>query len=106
MFHESVTYPADAGYPFAVVAKRYWIEAFDENASDPEALTLIFLHSTSFHKETWEPTLTHLFRLLAGSSRAGKIREAWALDCPNHGEAAALNEAVFNRPEYRQSCEC
>ncbi|KAF9498343.1 hypothetical protein BDN71DRAFT_1443681 [Pleurotus eryngii] len=106
MFQESVTYPADESYPFAVVAKRYWTKAFDENTNDSEALTLIFLHSTSFHKETWEPTLTHLFHLLAGSSRVGKIREAWALDCPNHGEAAALNEAVFNRPEYRQSFTC
>ncbi|KAF4600442.1 hypothetical protein EYR38_005070 [Pleurotus pulmonarius] len=106
MFQESVTYPADESYPFAVVAKRYWTEAFEANASDPEAPTLIFLHSTSFHKETWEPTLTHLFHLLAGSSRAGKIREAWALDCPNHGEASAINEAVFNRPENRQSFTC
>ncbi|KAJ8508417.1 hypothetical protein ONZ45_g9309 [Pleurotus djamor] len=104
MLQETVIYAADATYPFSIVAKRYWTPACQRNAFDPDALTLIFLHSTSFHKEIWEPTLQHLFDLVANSSI--RIREAWALDCPNHGEAAALNEEVLQKAEYRQSFTC
>ena len=35
-----------------------------------------------------------------------KIKEAWAIDCPNHGEAAALNEEMLMRPEYSNHCKC
>ncbi|KAL0948892.1 hypothetical protein HGRIS_009008 [Hohenbuehelia grisea] len=106
MLQESITYPPSDGYPFYILAKRYWLPAFEANASDPEALTLILLHSTSFHKEAWEPSLEDLFQL-ASRQKTVKIREAWTLDCPNHGDAAQLNDEVFkNDVEHRQNFTC
>jgi len=56
-------------------------------------LTLIFLHSTSFPKEIWEPTIE---QLLQGQNRwKTRIREAYAIDCPNHGVAAVLNDGLL-----------
>ncbi|KAG5637908.1 hypothetical protein H0H81_002736 [Sphagnurus paluster] len=80
------------GYPLATTAKRYWLPELAANADDPDALTLVLLHSTSFHKETWEPSLEKLLKLSAQQGSRVSIREAWAIDCPNHGEAGHLNE--------------
>lgn len=44
-------------------------------------------------KETWEPTVEDLFQLDSGML----VREAWGLDCQNHGEACTLNEAILSR---------
>ncbi len=52
-----VIYPADADYPFYITAKRYLPNAANPGIRDTDAVTLILLHSTSFHKEIWEPTL-------------------------------------------------
>lgn len=38
-----------------------------------------------------EPTISHLFKL----DKQNTIREAWTVDCQNHGEAAILNEKVL-----------
>ncbi|KAH9911586.1 Alpha/Beta hydrolase protein [Fomitopsis serialis] len=81
-------------YPLLVTAKRYSLPGY--TCEDPDALTLILTHGTGYHKEQWEPTLEHLFESLA-PSRAGeaspvKIRDVWAIDCPNHGDSAVLNE--------------
>ena len=114
MLEQSVTLdPHDesgdgSGYPFFITAKRYWIPAFESNNNDPTAITLIFLHATSFHKETWEPTIERVFRLaLSRDSRLHnvKIREAWAIDCPNHGESALLNEKTLQQPEFLYKCQ-
>ena len=43
-------------------------------------------------KETWEPVLTELAQLDAESSL---VKEAWAIDCPNSGESALLNEKLL-----------
>ncbi|RDB20315.1 Abhydrolase domain-containing protein mpaH [Hypsizygus marmoreus] len=94
------------GYPLFTTAKRYWLPELEVHASDPEALTLILLHGTSFHKETWEPSLEHLLKLSIQPGSFVKIREAWALDCPNHGEAGHLNEPMLNLPEYRNNYTC
>ncbi|KAI0269361.1 Alpha/Beta hydrolase protein [Gloeopeniophorella convolvens] len=103
---ESVALPPSHGYPFYITAKVYTCSALP-HASDSDAATLIFLHSTSFHKETWEPTLTRLFELVASGAAAHlKIREAWAIDCPNHGEASVLNHDVLQDPRYKQSMGC
>ena len=78
--------------------------------------TLVLLHSTSFCKESWEPVLEALFCTLEASglrlgARSGveegtvhvrkgvKVREAWSVDCPNHGEAAVVNEVVLGDPK-------
>lgn len=48
-------------------------------------------HGTGLHKELWEPTLEHLYAR-ARRGDGPRIREAWALDAPNHGASAVLNE--------------
>ena len=87
-----------------MTAKRYWDpELFSE---DPDALTAVFTHGTGFHKEQWEPTFDDLVSLLKGSGHAGKrIREFWSLDCPNHGDAAILNERELEYG-YEVFCTC
>jgi len=83
-------------YPFLVTAKRYW----DPSSSREDGNTLIFAHGTGFHKEQWEPTIMHLFTLFK-TRNAFPVREAWAVDCPNHGEAFLLNEATIFRCDYQ-----
>ncbi|KAJ6473131.1 hypothetical protein C8R45DRAFT_1163627, partial [Mycena sanguinolenta] len=104
MLEESVTYEPGGGYPLYLTAKRYWLPTFEANASDPAALTLLLLHSTSFHKETWIPTLDAIFTKSKDSPV--KIREAWCLDCPNHGESAQMNAALLLRPEFFLNFSC
>jgi len=114
MIIDAVTYPPRDGYPLFITAKRYTLPEFDAYKEDRDALTLIFLHSTASHKESWEATLEKVFSLaLCGieegkkkrSSEVVKIREAWCLDCPNHGASAMLNERVLQTPEYYLSCK-
>ncbi|KAJ3788256.1 Alpha/beta hydrolase fold-1 [Lentinula aff. detonsa] len=105
MLEEAVTYPPHDGYPLFLTAKRYWIPEFDIYAEDPEAWTLILLHSTASHKESWEPTLERLFHC-AGRDKSVKIREAWCLDCPNHGASGHLNERALQTPEYYLNFTC
>ena len=95
MLVEPYTLQPSAGYALFITAKRYWIPEFEGNASNPSAQTLIVLHSTSFHKETWEPALEDLFQLAAQCGSKVIIREAWAIDCPNHGESASLNRRAL-----------
>ena len=92
-------------YPLFITAKRYWIPEFEGNASSPSAQTLIVLHSTSFHKESWEPALEDLFQLASQSGNKTNIREAWAIDCPNHGESANLNHRALSDPGFAK-CMC
>lgn len=99
---ESYVFDPRPRYPLVVTAKRYWHpELFSEG---PDALTIIFTHGTGFHKEQWEPTFEDLVSLLEGSGNAGKrIREFWSLDCPNHGDAAVLNEEELSYG-YEEVC--
>lgn len=51
-------------------------------------------------KEQWEPVIEYLFEAQAAKEAAHRIREAWAFDWQNHGDAAVLNrEALKDRPE-------
>ncbi|EPS93424.1 hypothetical protein FOMPIDRAFT_1170528 [Fomitopsis schrenkii] len=79
-------------YPFLITAKRYTAPACVPE--DTDALTLVFAHGTGYHKEHWEPTLEHIFEHATRDGRV-KIRDAWAIDCPNHGDAAVLNERTL-----------
>jgi len=99
-------------YPYAVTAKRYWETippTLDE--TDPSALTIILAHATGMHKESFEPVLEKLFELASaglvsdGGKQKIKIREAWAIDCINHGEAATLNEKRLPT-KLKEVCEC
>ncbi|KZT01620.1 alpha/beta-hydrolase [Laetiporus sulphureus 93-53] len=96
-------------YPLLITAKCYWVP---ELASDaPDALTLIVTHGTGYHKEQWEPTFEYLYEHLArAGNKAVRIRDIWSIDCPNHGDAAVLNEKtlqwgyhIFNWEEYARA---
>ncbi|KAJ7099440.1 Alpha/beta hydrolase fold-1 [Mycena belliarum] len=82
-------------YPLLLTAKRYWDPA-SPYSDDPAALTLVLTHGTGFHKELYEPTIEDLYRL----GPSAKIREVWALDAPNHGDAAVLNEQALRSACY------
>jgi hypothetical protein len=104
MLQQSVTYAPQNGYPFHITAKRYWSRRPTFDVDDPKALTLILLHATGFHKETWEPSLERIFDLALQGDGTLKIREAWAIECPNHGVSAQLNESVLQQPPFRHNC--
>lgn len=98
MLVESIICPPTSSYPLHIAAKRYsahyvsGVTGQQCSGCDNE-LTLIFLHSTSFPKEIWEPTIEYL---LQGENRwRTRIREAYAIDCPNHGVAAVLNDGLL-----------
>ena len=99
--HHSYTLPPTPDYPLSIIAKRYWLPN-GSNTENPAAQTLIVLHSTSFHKETWEPTLQDLFELVSQSNTDSEvlIRDAWAVECPNHGESAILNNQALKDPQF------
>ncbi|KAJ3814771.1 hypothetical protein EV368DRAFT_44601 [Lentinula lateritia] len=70
-----------------------------------QGLVLLMAHGTGYHKEHWEPTIEHLYSLESefASTKTPPtltIRECWAVDVQNHGEAAVLNEQVTReKPE-------
>ncbi|KAI1790038.1 Alpha/beta hydrolase fold-1 [Ganoderma leucocontextum] len=78
-----------------VVADRYYLHA---NVSNEDGVTLVLAHCSSGHKEQWLPTVTKLLDLCSRSPSLQprwRIREAWALDAPNHGDSAILNRAAL-----------
>ncbi len=93
---ESYVFDPRPDFPLVSTAKRYWKAG---SSHDPNGVTLIFTHGTGFHKEQWEPTIEELYR------RAGvPIREVWAIDAPNHGDAALLNYETL-KWGYQRVCE-
>ncbi|TFK86474.1 alpha/beta-hydrolase [Polyporus arcularius HHB13444] len=59
-----------------------------------DRVSLLFLHGVSYHKETWIPTIEHLFDMQANTPQSGfAVIEAWAIDSPSHGQSAILNDA-------------
>ncbi|KAL1743644.1 Alpha/beta hydrolase fold-1 [Schizophyllum fasciatum] len=91
-------------YPLLVSVKRYWDPATSSDA--PDALTPVWTHATGFHNEVSEPVMEDLCAL-----PGLQIRDMWAIECPNHGASAALNERelqfgyepVFGWTEYARS---
>lgn len=80
---------ASEDFPYHITAKRYTDLAND--SANPTGITLILSHATGMHKECWEPILEHLFDV----NPPLHIKEAWSIDCINHGEAAVLNEEIL-----------
>jgi len=98
MLHEKITLEPVDTCPFFVVGKRYWQDHSAAQGNNSLALTLICLHSTSFHKETWEATIEDLFALQAqDTKKTVVIQDVWAIDCPNHGESALLNKELMKK---------
>lgn len=98
---ESIVLPPDMNekgedYPFFIAAKKYSLREIDRPNEGKTPVTILALHSTSFHKETWEPTLEALFEaiVLWGAEKV-EVREVWAVDCPNHGHSGVLNEEIL-----------
>lgn len=97
---EEFVFDPRPNYPFVITAKRYRASnnpsqyscSFDKFSDD--GITLILTHCIGGHKELWEPTLDHLWSLLSENG-GPRVREAWAIDWPNHGEAAVLNEKTL-----------
>lgn len=94
-------------YQLQLSVKRYWHS--DHCSTDDDALTLVFSHCAGGHKEQWEPTLEHLFNLVGRNSNV-KIREAWSIDAPEHGDSAILNDHLLTqamdwRPEFSLTWE-
>ncbi|KAK7038430.1 CN hydrolase domain-containing protein [Favolaschia claudopus] len=104
-----------------MTAKRY---TSIESAANTRGLTFVFLHgigartcslssasltkglrslisicSSPQDKEQWEVVIEEMFRLQQDKPPQLRMREAWALDRPNHGDAAVLNseELLRNR---------
>jgi hypothetical protein len=112
LLKDTIIYQPHRGYPLHITANRYYCRPRPGHnvEDDPDALTLICLHSTSFHKETWEPTLARLFQLAAEqvkgkNDRCVNIREAWAIEAPNHGTSGCLNQDALLLPEYHNNCK-
>lgn len=97
---QSYVFDARPHYPLLISVNRYWVPEFE--SKDADAATLVLAHATGFHKELWEPVLEDLYNQVAVSSGTDssasnlKIRDAWAIDCPNHGESAVLNEETLS----------
>ncbi|KAF8463982.1 Alpha/beta hydrolase fold-1 [Gautieria morchelliformis] len=108
---ESHTFDWRPNYPLVVCAKRYqYTDGFSDPPVPNDGYTAILAHGTGFHGEQWEPTLERLFELSRGHGRepepeqysdssgsALAFREAWSVECPNHGDGAVLNDAVLQR---------
>ncbi|KAF8869615.1 hypothetical protein CPB85DRAFT_797278 [Mucidula mucida] len=77
-------------------AKRYW-----KGTAAEGGITLVCAHCTTSHKEAYEPFIEDLYEALP----TGFIREVWAVEHPNHGEAAVINEATLLAVPYSQQCE-
>lgn len=95
LLSQSYVFDPRPNYPHLITAKRYWKSIpTSQVLKDPDAFTLIFAHGTGFHKEHFEATLEDLYKCVQNhpGHSSIKIREAWTIDCPNHGEAAFLNE--------------
>ncbi|KAJ6511479.1 alpha/beta-hydrolase [Mycena vitilis] len=82
-----------------ICAKRY------SPAQRPEgkrSVALMFTPNVGTHRETWQTAIEKLFDIQDASSTVPDvaISEAWALEYPNHGRAAIINEyALLNRPQ-------
>ncbi|KAF9475154.1 hypothetical protein BDN70DRAFT_884048 [Pholiota conissans] len=87
---KATTYTCDPrpAYKFQVTAVRYTPEY---PAAD--GVTLVLAHGNATHKETYSAMLSFLFDLTDSTRQHPPlIREAWSIECPNHGESAELNE--------------
>ncbi|KAJ7471609.1 Alpha/beta hydrolase fold-1 [Mycena galericulata] len=88
------TLAPSSAYPFHIDAVQYVPEQSYSNG-----LTLLFLHATNTHKESYEPVLLHLLR----QPLRIRIRDAWCIENPNHGSSAVKNRALLDTPEYRDN---
>ncbi|KIY49680.1 hypothetical protein FISHEDRAFT_65118 [Fistulina hepatica ATCC 64428] len=89
------TFDPRPDYPLQCTVKRHWDPA-SPHLVNPDAYTLILSHGTSFHKEQWEPALDDFYALVRDGHNRLPIRDAWVIECPNHGDSAELNEKALD----------
>ncbi|TFY55492.1 hypothetical protein EVJ58_g8217 [Rhodofomes roseus] len=91
------------GEPFVTLAKRYTpLQALPAafpptsgiRAHPTNACTLVLAHALGYHKETWEPVISHLFSQALADESGPNITEIWTFDSPDHGESAPLNRSI------------
>lgn len=87
-------------FPFVSTMKRY-----PNLGDDQKGFTLILTHGTGFPKEVWEPVIERIFVTENARPNGLRIREAWTIDAPNHGDAAALNADLLRSGAYDLTCE-
>ncbi|KAJ7759148.1 alpha/beta-hydrolase [Mycena metata] len=58
-------------------------------------VALVFAHCVGTHKETWVPVIEQLYQFQSCATSRVTISEAWSMDSPNHGEAAAINDKTL-----------
>ncbi|KAF7303515.1 hypothetical protein MIND_00580600 [Mycena indigotica] len=86
------TLAPSARCPFHVAAVQYVPAA----APGKDGLTLVFLHATNTHKESYEPVLRHLLDRIS-------VRDVWCIENPNHGASAVKNRELLESAEYRET---
>ncbi|KAH9839149.1 uncharacterized protein C8Q71DRAFT_748149 [Rhodofomes roseus] len=91
------------GEPFVTLAKRYTpLQALPAafpptsgiRAHPTNACTLVLAHALGYHKETWEPVISHLFSQALADESGPNITAIWTFDSPDHGESASLNRSI------------
>ena len=78
-------------------------------SSCPQLLKFVpFSNRLPPDKETWEPVIEQLFALQSAGAEPWKhtphIVEAWAVDCPDHGETAVLNRPALDTGYWPRVC--
>jgi len=83
--------------PLQVVAKRFsHPESSQKRPHDScTDITLLLTSGIGTNCELWLPTIKHLFDEQAKSDSHIYIRHVWAVEWPNYGDAAVLNEIVL-----------
>ncbi|KAJ6511533.1 alpha/beta-hydrolase [Mycena vitilis] len=87
-------------------AKRYTPAHLPERK---RSVALMFTPNIGAHCETWQTAIEKLFDIQQADSRGTDlvISEAWALEYPNHGRAAIINDhALLKRPQGADGQVC
>ncbi|KAJ7015807.1 Alpha/Beta hydrolase protein [Mycena alexandri] len=87
-----------SGRVLKMTTNRYWT---NESIINDEGFSLIFAHCIGAHKEQWEPVIEQTFRTQQSKPKHHRVREAWAFNWQNHGDAALLNrDLLVNNRAY------
>ncbi|KZS90956.1 hypothetical protein SISNIDRAFT_551314 [Sistotremastrum niveocremeum HHB9708] len=97
------------GYQYSILGNRYTpmhnhdIPPSSSTAikSKARAVSLVFLHAGGMVKESFEPVIKLLFKEHRESEMRSGVRvivkEAWSIECPNHGCSAAFNTFTMRK---------
>jgi hypothetical protein len=101
---ESYLFDPRPRYPFVICVSRYSYHSIHSNHDAEDGATLVFTHGVGQHKEHWEPVIERIYESEQGKGGFA-IREAWSVDCPNHGDSAILNEEKLLAGCYDKICK-